>query len=180
MTRLLDAVKSGPAWISNMIPGKMDKAAAEKRETLELLDQSVVFRGVSRHLLSSLISQSIRINLKEGELLLAPGRQNEHVYIILSGKLNVHLTPDGDAQLIAILNPCDCVGEMSVLLNSDVSAYVTAGADSQLLAIGYSAFWNLLKSSNEAALNMLNILVKRVRAGNEAIAHAQMKDSGPA
>lgn len=120
--------------------------------------------------------QAIQISLDQGERLLSPGIRNEHVYVIISGQLSVHLSLSNLDEPLAILNPGECVGEMSVLLDSSVSAYVIANSDCQLLAIGYSSFWSLIKGSNESARNMLNILVQRIRMGNEAIADTLSQD----
>ena len=143
---------------------------------LALLDKSALLRGIPRSTLATLFKQSMQISLKQGEPLLSPGVLNEHVYIILSGQLSVHLTPSSQNAPIAILNQGDCVGEMSVLVDRKVSAYVTAYTDCELLAVGYSAFWGLIKGSNDAALNILNILVQRIRAGNEVMADSLLRD----
>lgn len=137
---------------------------------LALLGNSQLFRGIPHSTLTYLIKQSMQMSLHKGELLLSPGKMNEHVYIILDGQLAVHLTSSTDVEPIALLKPGECVGEMSVLVDRQVSAYVTATMDTQVLAIGYSAFWGLLKGSNAAAFNMLNILVQRIRSDNEAMA----------
>jgi diguanylate cyclase (GGDEF)-like protein len=120
--------------------------------------------------LDPIFKQGIQISLDRGEQLLTPGVRNEHVYIIVSGKMGVHLTLSNLDEPFAILNPGDCVGEMSVLVDSTVSAYVIANTPCQLLAIGHSSFWALIKGSNESARNMLNILVQRIRMGNEVVA----------
>lgn len=152
----------------------------DTRTLLALLDKTALFRGIPHSILAPLFKQSIQISLQQGKQLLTPGVLNEHVFIIISGQLSVHLTPSSLDDPIAILNPGDCVGEMSVLVDRKVSAYVTANTDSQLLVIGYSAFWGLIKGSNGAALNMLNILVQRIRAGNEVMADALLRDEiGP-
>ncbi len=137
---------------------------------LELLDNSPLFRGIPHKFLAPVFQQGIQLSLEQGEKLLSPGIINEHVYVIISGELSVHLTLPKLDEPLAILNPGDCVGEMSVLVDSIVSAYVIANTDCQLLAIGYSSFWSLIKGSNESARNMLNILVQRIRMGNEVIA----------
>lgn len=140
----------------------------------ELLDKALLFQGIPPKFLTPIIKQAIQISLKRGEQLLSPGVINEHVYIILSGQMSVHVTLSHFDEPIAILNPGECVGEMSVLVDSVVSAYVIAKTDCQLLAIGYSSFWSLIKGSNESARNMLNILVQRIRSGNEALAITQL------
>jgi diguanylate cyclase (GGDEF)-like protein len=143
----------------------------------ELLDKSPLFRGIPHKILSPIFEQAVLISLVQGEQLLTPGIRNEHVYIIVSGQMGVHLTLSNLDEPFAILNPGECVGEMSVLVDSIVSAYVIARTDCQLLAIGYSSFWSLIKGSNESARNMLNILVQRVRMGNEAIADTLLREN---
>lgn len=142
----------------------------DEQTILELLDKSPLFRGIPHKILAPVFQQAIQLSLEQGEKLLSPGIINEHVYIIISGQMSVHLTLSDLDEPLAILNPGECVGEMSVLVDSIVSAYVIANTDCQVLAIGYSSFWSLIKGSNESARNMLNILVQRIRMGNEVIA----------
>jgi two-component system, cell cycle response regulator len=139
-------------------------------EILNVIENASLFRGISHELLAPLLKKSKLIALKQGDKLLSPGIINEHVYIIISGHLSVQVTPSNLDGPIAMLAPGECVGEMSVLVDSMVSAYVIATTNCQLLAIDYSAFWSLLNGSNEAARNMLNILVQRIRLGNEIVA----------
>jgi diguanylate cyclase (GGDEF)-like protein len=142
----------------------------DESKILQLLDKTPLFRGIPHKLLAPIFKQAMLITLEQGEKLLSPGNINEHVYIIISGQMGVHLTLSNQDEPFAILNPGECVGEMSVLVDRIVSAYVIAKTDCQLLAIGYSSFWSLIKGSNESARNMLNILVQRIRMGNEVIA----------
>lgn len=147
---------------------------------LKLLDETPLFQGIPHKILSPIFRDSMQISLAKGELLLSPGVINEHVYIIISGQLSVHLSLSNLDESLAILNTGECVGEMSILVDSKVSAYVIAKTDCQLLAIGYSAFWSLIKGSNESARNMLNILVQRIRLGNEVIADSLLnQDKAP-
>ena len=111
-----------------------------------------------------------RITLKQGDVLLSPGKINESVFIIISGHLSVQITPSLQDDPISILTSGDCVGEMSVLVDNLVSTYVIATTNSELFSVDYSSFWSLLNSSNEAARNMLNILVQKIRLGNEIVA----------
>jgi CRP-like cAMP-binding protein len=143
---------------------------------LDLLDNTPLFRGIPHSILAPLIKQSMQMSLNQGEQLLSPGILNEDVYVLISGQLSVHLTPSSATEPIAMLNAGDCVGEMSVLVDRKVSAYVTAATECQLLVIGYSAFWKLIKESNDAAQNVLNILVHRVRAGNALMADALLRN----
>ncbi len=139
-------------------------------ETIDFIEKSSLFRGIPHELLAPLFQKAKLVNLPQGERLLSPGVINEYVYIIISGRLNVQVTPSNIDEPIATLSPGECVGEMSVLVDSIVSAYVIASTDCRLLSIDYASFWSLINGSNEAARNMLNILVHRIRMGNEVIA----------
>ena len=139
-------------------------------EILRLIETAPLFREISRELLDPLLHKAKRVTLKPGEKLLSPGIINEHVYILISGRMNVQVTPSILDEPIAMLTPGECVGEMSVLVDGLVSAYVIAATSCELFAIDYISFWSLIDSSSEAARNMLNILVQRVRLGNDVIA----------
>jgi diguanylate cyclase (GGDEF)-like protein len=144
-------------------------------EILDIVGNASLFRGIPHELLAPLFQKAELVTLKQGTRLLSPGIINEHVYIIISGRLSVQVTPSNLDGPIATLNPGECVGEMSVLVDSIVSAYVIASTDCRLLSIDYASFWSLINGSNEAARNMLNILVQRIRLGNEIIADSLLQ-----
>lgn len=137
---------------------------------ISLIETAAFFRGIPRELLDPLFRKAELVTLKTGDKLLSPGTINEHVYILLSGRLSVQMTPSNLDEPIAMVAPGECVGEMSVLVDSLVSAYVIATTGCELFAIDYASFWKLIDGSNEAARNMLNILVQRIRLGNELMA----------
>lgn len=139
-------------------------------EIQRLIEAAPLFRGVSSEILASLFRKAKLVTLKQGDKLLSPGKINEHVYIVISGHLSVQFTPSSSIEPIALLSPGECVGEMSVLVDGLVSAYVIATTGCELFAIDYTSFWSLIDGSNEAARNMLNILVRRIRLGNEVMA----------
>lgn len=149
-------------------------------EILRLIETASLFRGIPHTVLDPLINRAELVTLKPGDKLLSPEIINEHVYIIISGRLSVQITPSNLDDSIAMLTPGECVGEMSVLVDSLVSAYVIATTDCQLLSLDYNTFWSLIEGSNEAARNMLNILVHRIRLGNEIMADSLLHhDSFP-
>lgn len=158
------------------------KTVIDVPEIRRLIESAALFRGIPRELLDPVFKKAELVTLKPGEKLLSPGTINEHVYILISGRLSVQVTPSNLDEPIAMITPGECVGEMSVLVDSLVSAYVIATSPSQLLAIDYASFWSLIDGSNEAARNMLNILVQRIRLGNELVAdsllhHEQFPDN---
>lgn len=149
-------------------------------EILRLIENATLFRGVPRETLDPLFRKANLTTLKQGEKLLSPDKINENVYIVIYGRLSVQATPSSTDKPIATLSPGECVGEMSVLVDGVVSAFVIAATDCELFVIDYESFWSLIDGSNEAARNMLNILVHRVRLGNRIMADSLLyRDSFP-
>lgn len=147
-----------------------DGTVNDAPQILRLIETATLFRGVPRAIIEPVFRKAKQVSLKQGDWLLSPGKINEQVYIVLSGRLSVQISPASSAEPIAMLTAGECVGEMSVLVDGLVSAYVIAATNCDLLAIDYASFWGLIDGSNEVARNMLNILVHRVRLGNAIMA----------
>ena len=102
-----------------------------KRSLLEGLE---LFHGVRPDDVQELLQKCERRDFDEGELLLSPGSKNEHVYIVLSGGLNVHVGSP-EAPILVTLEVGACAGEMSIIEDRDPSAYVIAAEPTHLLEI---------------------------------------------
>ena len=135
---------------------------------LDLLLESPLFEGVERDVLSRHLSMVNCISLKAGEILLTPNQHNNQIYFILSGRLSTHLNePDNAAT--AIYGQGECVGEISLLDDSLVSAYVIADTNCDLLTIDHMSVWALIKDSHKAAVNMLSILTRHIHVRDQLI-----------
>jgi diguanylate cyclase (GGDEF)-like protein len=137
-----------------------------KRSLLEGLE---LFRGVSPDDVQDLLQKCDRCDLGQGELLLSPGEKNEHVFVVLSGSLNVHVGSP-DAPVLATMNAGACVGEMSIIEDRDPSAFVIGAEPTHLLLIHQSVLWDMVNASHEFAKNLLIVLSERVRSHNHVIA----------
>jgi diguanylate cyclase (GGDEF)-like protein len=145
-------------------------------EILALLETAPLLRGVSHNLILKALSRSRLVGLKKGDQLLEPGQQNNHIYLILFGRLSIQMQKVGEP--IVMFGEGECVGEMSILGDGHVSAYVFAATDCKLLAIDQAALWGLIDNSHEAAHNMLSILSKRIRIGDQRVAESLERQQG--
>jgi diguanylate cyclase (GGDEF)-like protein len=134
-----------------------------------LLQGIALFRGIDGDGIADLLPQCGRIDIKAGEVLLSPQRENHCVYIVLSGRLTVHLG-SLDAPKIADLGPGQCAGEMSLIEDKDPSAFVIATENSHLMVISHTLLWRLVDRSHTFCKNLLVVLSERVRSDNEYIA----------
>ena len=134
-----------------------------------LLQGIALFRGIDAESMSDLLPQCGRIDVHEGHVLLSPERENHCVYVVLSGRLTVHLG-SLDAPKIADLGPGSCAGEMSLIENKDPSAFVVATEESHLMVISHTLLWRMVDRSHTFCKNLLIVLSERVRSDNEYIA----------
>jgi diguanylate cyclase (GGDEF)-like protein len=134
-----------------------------------LLQGIALFRGIDAESMSDLLPQCGRVDVKEGHVLLSPERENHCVYVVLSGRLSVHLGAL-EAPKIADLGPGACAGEMSLIEDKDPSAFVVATEESHLMVISHTLLWRMVDRSHTFCKNLLIVLSERVRSDNEYIA----------
>jgi len=134
-----------------------------------LLDSLDLFRGVQADDVHDLLQRCERRDLAAGELLLSPGAKNEHVFIVLSGSLSIHVG-SVETSVLATMDVGACVGEMSIIEDRDPSAFVIGAEPSHLLVIHQSVLWEMVDASHDFAKNLLVVLSERVRSHNRVIA----------
>lgn len=132
------------------------------------LYQLKVLRGVSLASVEALLESCDVRQLSPGEVLLSMGQANRAMYMILSGKLTVHL--DGpSSEPVATLEAGQTVGELSVMEGVPASAFVVAAVASRLLVLDEDRFWNLVHASHDFTINLMTLLAQRLRANNSTV-----------
>lgn len=135
---------------------------------LHRLEDIPLFKHVNAESVEGVLEQCRHIQLGKNDILMRQGEENHSLYVILDGELNVCLdSPDNNP--IIVLGRGETVGEMSLIDHKEVSAYVCAASDSNLLALDENALWGLVDVSHAAACNLLNILTGRLRNANLVI-----------
>ncbi len=105
------------------------------------------------------------------QILITPGQQNDHIYIVLSGRLQA-LINVYDTKPLALFGLGECVGEMSMFDDNNASSYIIAATDCELLSIPHTDAWAVLNESLQASHNMLAILGDRIRSTNRTLAES--------
>ena len=136
-----------------------------------LLAQMSLFRNVGLESVEVYLEKCEYGTLPAGEILLSPEKKNNFLFLLFSGQLTVHIDSIENEPLI-VLEPGECVGEMSIIDRGVPSAYVVAAKESRVLIIDQEILWSLIKASHEVARNLLYILSRRVREGNISLSDA--------
>jgi diguanylate cyclase (GGDEF)-like protein len=112
------------------------------------------------------------LELAPGVELLSPGSDDRDVFVVLDGKLSVHVeTPDDDP--IQTIGRGETVGELAFLAEQPRSAYVVAVSSSRVMRIPAELFGSLLATTPGLALAMLASLAGRVRSTNTVLTQAR-------
>ncbi|MFA6180483.1 MAG: cyclic nucleotide-binding domain-containing protein, partial [Candidatus Methylopumilus sp.] len=137
-----------------------------------LLERSQLFCDIELESIEHLLDTCPETLLGAGDTLLRQGAQNNTLYLVLDGQLRVYL---GGRELPehTLLNPGECVGEMSLIDGKRASALVIAAQKTRLLAIDHEVIWALIELSYGIARNLLAILSGRIRFNNLALISAQ-------
>jgi diguanylate cyclase (GGDEF)-like protein len=132
------------------------------------LYQLKVLQGVSLESVEDLLERCDVRTLVPGDVLLTMGQENRAMYMILSGKLSVHLEGPR-SEPVAMLEAGQTVGELSVMEDAPASAFVVCAEPARLLEVDETGFWNLVNASHDFAINLLMLLAQRLRANNSTV-----------
>jgi diguanylate cyclase (GGDEF)-like protein len=134
----------------------------------EALSRLKVLQNVNLDAVEGLFSGCETRTLPPGGVLLQMGQANQHMYMLLSGKLSIHLE-SATSEAVAFLDAGETVGELSILDASLTSAFVVAAEASTVLVVNEQRFWQLIDMSHDFAINLLFSLAKRLRANNSTV-----------
>lgn len=135
----------------------------------QFFSQSPLFASVDPHSIAHYLRECSLLHIASGDALLTPQMENAFLYVLAAGRMEVRLDTPDRAPLIT-LKRGECVGEMSMIEQSNPSAYVIAAEDSAVLAISHDVLWAMVGASHAIARNLLVILSGRLRTDNEIIA----------
>lgn len=147
-------------------------SAAVDTKVIVELGQTVLFKGLSPPVMNQFLSRCDQAFFEKGEVLLSPDQSSGYMYLLLTGAVCVHLENQQN-QPLARLGPGECVGEMSLFDGSNPSAYVIAEEDTATLVVDSQLLWDMINESHDVARNLLYLLSKRIRSGNEAVNYTQ-------
>lgn len=142
--------------------------------TIETLRSQHILNGESDANLTWLLKHSEQHTYNAGDVLLSPKNNNNKLYLIINGRVQVSL--DGQEHgALTYLDAGNCVGEMSIIEDKRPSATVFTEQNCRLLLIDKDIVWALIERSNAVARNLLYILSSRVRNDNLTISETRQQ-----
>jgi len=108
-----------------------------------------------------------------GDVVIRQGDENDNLYLVLKGKLEVLQEVDGADQVVAVLEAGDSLGEVSIYDPGPASATVRAASDSEVWLITRDSLDRLHTASPKVAYRLLTrittCLSKRMRDMNDKL-----------
>ncbi len=142
--------------------------------SLSTLSRLGLFGAVDLEQCADLLVNCSSKTLQPGELLLHKDQDNNSMFVIVDGNLGLHLHVDAAA--IVTLNPGDTVGEMSVIGEQPVSAFVKAQTYCKVLEIPENLLWEFISKDINFARNLMKLFVKRMLDLNRLVYEQLQKE----
>jgi sigma-B regulation protein RsbU (phosphoserine phosphatase) len=145
-----------------------DQRCGSDRRAHGFLSSVQMFRNVPYSALEGVVDRFPVERLAVATTVLKRGESNMEVLVVLDGRLRVYLDQPGSGDSIEI-GAGGCVGEMSVIDNQPVSAFVVADEGTTLLRIDGASFLNDVMTIPGVSRNLMSALSDRMRRGNEEL-----------
>jgi len=136
--------------------------ASEKSNIVSILKDVELFSEFNTEVLEEFAKNMTELSLMKGETLFNKGDQENAMYIILDGSIEVH---DND-YIFTTLNSKQFFGEYSLIDSAVRSASVTAVRDTRLLELKQKIFEDATNERPGLWKNVLVSLIKRLRDYN--------------
>jgi serine phosphatase RsbU (regulator of sigma subunit) len=137
---------------------------------LNLLARIPFFTALPTAELDRLMAELDVVHLNSGDTLFHEGDPGEHLYVVVSGELEILMAPDTSDELILnILHEGEYLGEMSLIQPGGLrTASARARGDIVLLSMSRDQFRDLLQRHPELSATMVNVLSQRLDSTNVA------------
>jgi serine phosphatase RsbU (regulator of sigma subunit) len=131
---------------------------------LNLLAHIPFFTALPPDELDQLVAELDVVNLNSGDILFREGDAGEHLYVVVSGELEILMAPNTDDELILnLLHAGEYLGEMSLIQPGGLrTASARARGDVVLLSMSRDQFRDLLQRHPELSSAMVSVLSQRL------------------
>jgi CRP/FNR family cyclic AMP-dependent transcriptional regulator len=144
---------------------------------LELLRRVPLFTALTASQAANIADAIVKKRFKRSEMIVEQGKKSNSLYIILTGRARVMSTDSrGREVILAMLQPGDYIGEMSLIDDEPHSATVRTEVQTDVLMLGREAFLGCLPVNSSMAYNIMQGLVRRLRHADRKIESLALMD----
>jgi CRP-like cAMP-binding protein len=146
-------------------------------DEIELLARSELFSAFDRGVLQKIVLDSRRVDCDRNDVVFEEGEEADEMFVVQSGRVAIgRRSPDGRESLVALMEPGDLFGEMSLFDEGSRSASARALERSSLLGLPYGGVRSALDEEPQLLWNVVSLLAQRLRTTDDALADAVLLD----
>ena len=139
-------------------------------DTVDFLRSVAIFSRLGPVELTALAAKLRRHTFQKSETIFHQDDPGDRLHLLAEGMVKISIfSEDGRENDIALLTPGDCFGEMSLLDGGPRSATAVAIGPSKTLALSREDFLVFLSEHAMVALQIISLLVRRLRAMDEMV-----------
>ena len=144
---------------------------------LDLIRRVPLFAMLTDAQASGVSDAIVKRRYRRGENIVEQGKKSNALFIMLTGRARV-ISGDGRGRevILAILQPGDYIGEMSLIDNEPHSATVRAEVQTDVLMLGRTEFARCLPENSSMAYAVMRGLVQRLRQADRKIESLALMD----
>jgi CRP-like cAMP-binding protein len=144
---------------------------------LDLIRRVPVFSSITQEQAQLIANSVVKRRFRRGEIMVEQGHLSPALYILLNGRARV-LASDhrGREVILAVLEPGDHVGEMSLIDNEPASATVRSELPTDTLMLSRADFARCLPETSSLSFAIMRGLVRRLRAADRQIESLALLD----
>jgi len=142
-----------------------------------LLSEVELFSDLTPTDLHDLAAVAESRTLRRGDLLFAEGDEPDDLYVVADGRIAIaKKSVDGRESVVALMERGDLFGELGLFDRQGRSAEARALEQSDVVTIPYAAVQTLYERSPELLWHVINMLTRRLRAIDDALADSVFLD----
>jgi CRP-like cAMP-binding protein len=121
------------------------------------------------------MAQMQRESFSSGETIFRQDDPSQSAYLILSGKVDIHVEEDGRRAFIATLMAGEVLGEMGLITDEPRSATATVREDCSLMRLDSDEFLRLLDEHPHEIMDYVKALIGRLKNLNSRLLEPEIK-----
>ncbi len=149
-----------------------------EQEIIERLSQTSFFADASPALIAEVAATGSVRHLVRGDVLFEKGDPPDALYLVESGRIAIVMSSalDRRESVVALMEPGDLFGELSMLDDGPRSAMARALEATAVLAVPFASVRMLFEREPRLLWNVTRLLAARVRVMDEVIADSVFLD----
>lgn len=157
---------SASEWVRRCAERLLEGAGEQTQAVLTTMEKVIILKRVSLfaetpdEVLAEAAQVLEEVDVAAGQTLFEAGEVGNRLYIIVFGKVKVHL----QGRLLNTLGPGEIFGEMSVLDSEPRTASVSTLEDSRLLQLSQDVMYELMADHTEVMRGIVRFLTSSLRS----------------